>query len=95
MIKKIVLLLILSFAFTANAQFGNGQRNGQRQQRQGPMTPSAQKAPKPNFKVEKYIGIVVYDVKKAAKKSRIRSSGFVFANVSNRPKSLLGFGPSK
>ena len=68
----IVLLLILSFAFTAHAQFRNGQRNGQRQQRQGPMTPSAQKAPKPNFKVEKYIGIVVYDVKKAAKKSSIK-----------------------
>ena len=74
MIKKIVLLLILSFAFTAHAQFRNGQRNGQRQQRQGPMTPSAQKAPKPNFKVEKYIGIVIYDVKKAAKKSSIKLS---------------------
>mgnify|MGYP006165723893 CR=1 FL=1 len=72
--KKIVLLLILGCAFSAQAQYGNGQRNGQRQQRQRPMNQTTQKAPKPKFKVEKYLGIVIYDIKKAAKKSNIKLS---------------------
>ena len=68
--KKIVLLLILCSAFTAKAQYGNS-RNQQRQ-RQSMQTP--QKAPEPNFNIEQYIGIVVYDIKKSAKKSSIKLS---------------------
>jgi hypothetical protein len=69
--KKLILLIVLCYAFTAEAQFGNGQRNGQRQT-QRDMTQTPQKAPEPNFEVEKYIGIVVYDIEKAAKKSSIK-----------------------
>ena len=72
--KKIILLLILGCSFTANAQFGNGQRNGQRQQRQRQMTQTPQKAPEPKFEVKKYLGIVIYDIKKVAKKSSIKLS---------------------
>lgn len=68
--KKIVLLLILCSAFTAKAQYGNS-RNQQRQ-RQSMQTP--QKAPEPDFNIEKYIGIVVYDIKKSAKKSSLKLS---------------------
>jgi hypothetical protein len=72
--KKIILLLILGCSFTTNAQFGNGQRNGQRQQRQRQMPQTNQKAPEPKFEVKKYLRIVIYDIKKAAKKSRIKLS---------------------
>ena len=68
--KKLVFLLILCCAFTAEAQYGNS-RNQQRQ-RQSMQTP--QKAPEPDFNIEKYIGIVVYDIKKAAKKSSLKLS---------------------
>ena len=71
--KKIILLFIFGCAFTAQAQYGNGQRNGQRQQRQG-ASQTPQKAPKPKFEVEKFLGIIVYDIKKAAKKTSIKLS---------------------
>ncbi|ARV07032.1 hypothetical protein BTO04_10185 [Polaribacter sp. SA4-10] len=67
--KKIVLLFI--FLFTTIIQAQNGYRNGQRQrQRQMPQT--QQKAPDPDFKIEKYLGIVLYDIEKSAKKSKIK-----------------------
>jgi len=69
--KKIILLLILGCAFTAQAQYGN--RNGG-SQRQSQMGQTQQKAPEPNFNVERYIGIVNYDIKKTAKKSSIKLS---------------------
>tara|TARA_B100000795_G_scaffold66338_1_gene45406 strand:- start:4318 stop:4881 length:564 start_codon:yes stop_codon:yes gene_type:complete len=85
--KKIILLLILGCAFTAQAQYGNGQgngqRNGQRQRRQG-VSQIPQKAAKPKFEVEKFLGIIVYNIKKAAKKSSIKLSskeGKEFSNV--------------
>jgi uncharacterized protein YoxC len=69
--KKLILLIVLCCAFTAEAQYRNGQRNGQRQ-RQRDIPQTQQKAPEPNFEVEKYLGIVVYDIEKAAKKSSIK-----------------------
>tara|TARA_R110001592_G_scaffold35847_6_gene121486 strand:+ start:291 stop:839 length:549 start_codon:yes stop_codon:yes gene_type:complete len=69
--KKLILLIVLCCAFTAEAQYGNRQRNGQRQ-RQTAIPQTQQKAPEPNFEVEKYLGIVVYDIEKAAKKSSIK-----------------------
>lgn len=69
--KKIIFLLILGFAFTAQAQYGN--RNNQRR-RQNNIPQTEQKAPEPKFEVEKYLGIVIYDIKKAAKKSSIKLS---------------------
>jgi hypothetical protein len=69
--KKIILLILIFNAFTAKAQFGAGQMNGQRQS-QRDMTQTQQKPPEPNFEVEKYLGIVVYDIEKAAKKSGIK-----------------------
>ena len=74
--KKIFLLLILGCAFTAEAQYGNGNgNNGQRQNmRRTQMMQMQQEAPKPNFDVKNYLGIVTYDIKKAAKKSSIKLS---------------------
>jgi len=69
--KKIILLFI--FLFTSITQAQNGFGNSQRQrQRQMPQT--QQKAPDPNFKIEKYLGIVIYDIEKSAKKSSIKLS---------------------
>lgn len=67
--KKIILLFILFLGFAAQAQFNNGMNQRQRQQSQAP-----QQAPEPNFNVEKYLGIVVYEIEKAAKKSKVKLS---------------------
>lgn len=68
--KKIVLVLILAFTFTVQAQYGS--RNSQRQSQMGPQT--QQKPPEPDFNVKRYIGIVVYDIEKTAKKSSVKLS---------------------
>lgn len=68
--KKIILLLILAVAFTAQAQYGYG--NNSQRQRNVPQTQT--EAPEPNFEVEKYVGIVIYDIEKAAKKSKVKLS---------------------
>ncbi|MCL7752556.1 hypothetical protein [Polaribacter sp. Z022] len=69
--KKIILLIILFCAFSAQAQYGYG--NG-RNQRQRQMPQTQPKAQDPDFPIEKYLGIVKYDIKKAAKKSSIKLS---------------------
>ena len=69
--KKIILLLILSCAFTTQAQYGN--RNF-RNQRQSQIPQPQQEAPEPNFNIKRYIGIVVYDIEKTAKKSSVKLS---------------------
>lgn len=70
--KKYIFLLFVFTSFIAQSQFGNQGMRGQRQ-RQIPQT--QQQAPKPNFQVERYLGIVIYDdIKKAAKKSSIKLS---------------------
>ena len=68
--KKIIFLLTLFLSFSTYCQFGNGMN--QRQQRQRQMTQTQRPAPKPNYDVEKYLGIVIYEIEKAAKKSSIK-----------------------
>ncbi|PQJ79966.1 hypothetical protein [Polaribacter porphyrae] len=72
--KKYIFLLFVFTSFIAQSQFGNQGMRGQRQ-RQMPQT--QQKPPEPNYEVEKYLGIVVYDIEKAAKKSKIKLSSDV------------------
>ena len=69
--KKYILLLFVFTSMLAHSQFGN-QSMQNRRQRQVTQTP--QSAPEPNFEVEKYLGIVIYDIEKAAKKSSIKLS---------------------
>jgi len=66
--KKLILLLIVLFTTISQAQM----RNSMQRQRQ--MNQQTQEAPKPDFKIEKYVGIVNYDIKKAAKKSKVKLS---------------------
>jgi hypothetical protein len=70
--KNIILFILLFCAFTTQAQYGYGNNSGRQQQRQMPQT--EQKAPEPNFDVERYVGIINYDIEKAAKKSSIKIS---------------------
>ncbi|WP_158839743.1 hypothetical protein [Polaribacter sp. L3A8] len=70
--KNLILFILLFCAFTTQAQYGYGNNNGRQRQSQMPQT--EQKAPEPNFNVERYIGIVVYEIEKAAKKSSIKLS---------------------
>ena len=69
--KKIIFLLFLYISFSTQAQYSSSGRQRQKQQ-QRDFTP--QKIPKPNFKIKKYLGIIEYDIKKAAKKSSIKIS---------------------
>jgi len=69
--KKTLFYLILCSCFTAQAQYGYGNGQRQRQRQMQPMQPQ-RKAPEPNFEVEKYIGIIIYDIKKTAKKSGVK-----------------------
>tara|TARA_R110002126_G_scaffold291781_1_gene457937 strand:- start:9937 stop:10470 length:534 start_codon:yes stop_codon:yes gene_type:complete len=67
--KKYIFLLFVLTSFLAQSQFG-----GMRNQRQRQMPQTQQEQPAPNFQVEKYLGIIVYDIEKAAKKSGIKLS---------------------
>ncbi|SDS52503.1 hypothetical protein SAMN05216503_3339 [Polaribacter sp. KT25b] len=71
--KKLILLIILFSAFAAEAQYGNGYGSQQRR-RQSDMMQTQEKAPEPNFEIEKYLGIVIYNIEKAAKKTKIKLS---------------------
>jgi len=66
--KKNIFLLIVFSSFLCHSQFG-GRNQSQRQ-----MTQIPQEAPEPNFNIDKYLGIVIYDIKRAAKKSGIKLS---------------------
>lgn len=69
--KKYLLILTLLTSFLAHSQLNRG---GMRNSRQNQMNQTPRKAPEPNFQVEKYLGIVIYDIEKAAKKSSIKLS---------------------
>lgn len=65
--KKFISLFIFLFALTLQAQLRNGGLRGNR----NPI-PQQQTTPKaPEFNIERYIGIVSYNVEKAAKKTGI------------------------
>lgn len=62
--KKIIYLLFVVFAINTHAQLGN-------RSNRNPI-PQAQTTPKaPEFEVERYVGIVYYNIEKAAKKTGI------------------------
>lgn len=62
--KYFIYIFLVLFAFKTQAQLGGrGMRN------QLPQTQSTPKAPE--FEIERYVGIVYYDVEKAAKKTGI------------------------
>ncbi|WP_439130835.1 hypothetical protein [Polaribacter sp.] len=69
--KNYIFLLFVLTSSLVHSQFG-GMRNQRQRQMQMPQT--QQKAPEPNFQIEKYIGIVIYDIEKAMKKSSIKPS---------------------
>ncbi|MFT6869456.1 MAG: hypothetical protein ACJAYY_002967 [Paraglaciecola sp.] len=72
--KKIIILFIVLISYSSYSQFGNrnqGNRQNQRQQ-QIPQTP--REPPEFKYEIEKYLGIVIYDIEKAAKKSKIKRS---------------------
>ncbi|WP_282071869.1 hypothetical protein [Polaribacter atrinae] len=69
--KKLLLIIILFCTVTAHAQYGYGNSQSNRQNQ---MMQTQQKAPEPDFNIERYVGIVIYDIEKAAKKSSIKLS---------------------
>lgn len=69
--KKYILLLFVFTNLMAHSQFNNG---GIRNQRQSRMNEAPRQAPEPKFEVEKYLGILIYDIEKFAKKSSVKLS---------------------
>ena len=79
--KKIVFLLSIMTFCSVNAQFMNG---GLQNQRQRQMMQTPERTPEPNFDVDQYLGIVIYDIEKTAKKSGIKldsEEGKSFSNI--------------
>jgi hypothetical protein len=70
--KKIFLLLVLACSINLQAQYGYG--NNRQNQRQRQMPQAEQKAPEPDFPIEKYLGIVNYNIEKTAKKTGVKLS---------------------
>jgi hypothetical protein len=69
--KKYLFILFVLTNFLAFSQFGGIRNRNQGQ----PQIPQQQQTPKPNFDVEKYIGIVIYDdIERVAKKTGIKLS---------------------
>lgn len=87
MIKQLCCLVILCVTTLSFAQFGNNSR-----QRQNFPGPQQQQSPKPKFEVEKYVGVVIYEIEKVAKKSGVKLSsetGKKFARIiTNYNKSI-------
>ena len=94
--KKYLIVLTLLTSFLAHSQLNRGGMRNSRRQSQMNQTP--RKAPEPNFQVEKYLGIVIYDIEKAAKKSSIKLSseeGKKFSNLLKKYKRNDGKFPKK
>ena len=66
--KKILLLILLYSSYTTQAQFNNNGRQRVRDYTQQ----TQQKAAEPDFKIKRYLGIVNYDINRAAKRSSLK-----------------------
>jgi hypothetical protein len=70
--KKYVFVLFVFVSLIANAQFGN--RNNGFRQNQPQRDYTQPKTTDPDFKIRLYLGIIVYNIKKSAKKSSLKLS---------------------
>ena len=68
--KKYILLIFAFTSLISHSQYNNGMRN----QRQSQMNQTPRQAPEPKYEIEKYLGILIYDIEKYAKKSSIKLS---------------------
>jgi hypothetical protein len=66
--KKIIFFFLLLISFSINAQYEDSQRRRALERRQV----NRQPAEKVKFKTKKYLGIVVYDANKIAKKTKVK-----------------------
>ncbi|MBU3011459.1 hypothetical protein KO506_08595 [Polaribacter vadi] len=66
--------IIAIFVFTTLQSYSQYNNNGMRNQGQNQMMQTPDKPADPDFKIERYLGIVIYDIEKAAKKSGIKLS---------------------
>ncbi|TXD52766.1 MULTISPECIES: hypothetical protein [unclassified Polaribacter] len=78
--RKLLILFLTLSSFITHSQFRGGNQQNRRQQE---MTQTPREAPKFKYEVEKYLGIVIYDIEKAAKKSKIKLSSDVGKKFSN------------
>ncbi len=80
--KKLIFFISLITSLSTLAQIGMGNR-GMGRQRMGQMNQTPNTV-KPKFEVDKYLGIVIYEIEKVAKKSGIKLSsetGKQFKNI--------------
>jgi hypothetical protein len=73
--KNYLAFLFLFLSIVSYSQFGNRNQQNQRPDLSRNQPEMGQRsAPEINYEVEKYLGIVIYDIEKAAKKSKIKIS---------------------
>lgn len=66
--------IVVIFVFTSLLGYGQYYNNGMRNRSQNQMMQTPNKPADPDFKIERYLGIVVYDIEKAAKKTGVKLS---------------------
>ena len=70
--KKLCILFLTLSSFITYSQMGGMNRQNQRQRQRQQMPQTPREPPKFNYKIEKYLGIVIYNIEKAAKKSKVK-----------------------
>jgi hypothetical protein len=81
--KKILILFIVLISYSSYSQFGNRNQGNRQNQRQQQMPQTPREAPEFKYEIEKFLGIVIYDIEKAAKKSKIKLSSTEGKKFSN------------
>ena len=85
MIKKTLLIAILIFSITAEAQYGSryGSQYNRRQSMQPRQPRAAQQSRVPEIDVEKAVGMVFYNTEKVSKKIGVKKSSDVFIKITS------------
>ena len=60
--KKIIILFIALISYSSYSQFGNRNQGNRQNQRQRQMPQTPREPPKFKYEVEKFLGIVIYDI---------------------------------
>ena len=85
MIKKTLLIVVLLFSITAEAQYGSryGSQYNRRQSMQPRQPRAAQQSRVPEIDVEKAVGLVFYNTEKVSKKIGVKKSSDAFIKITS------------
>ncbi|MDG2444485.1 MAG: hypothetical protein P8M14_03445 [Flavobacteriaceae bacterium] len=85
MSKKTLLIVVLLFSITAEAQYGSryGSQYNRRQSMQPRQPRAAQQSRVPEIDVEKAVGLVFYNTEKVSKKIGVKKSSDAFIKITS------------